>query len=137
MMRFLLPACRVSLGFALGTLFGWGLGQHLQDLCAHDVIRPALNDPDLLASFLKTLPPTAHAMRLIANGAGMVLGFAVLNGIGRPSKSESLALAALFLLASVMNLFRAPHGMTLSLLTMATVFTSVGIGISMTGTSEP
>ena len=137
MMRFLSSSCRVALGFALGTLFGWGLGQHLQDLCAPDVIRPGLNDSDELATFLNTLPPTAHAMRILANGAGMILGLAIMNRMSRPSRSESFALAALFLLGCFMDLLRVPHGLTLSLLTMATAFTAVGIGVSMTRTSEP
>ena len=137
MMQFLWSACRVALGFALGTLFGWGLGQHLQDLCAPDVIRPGLNDSDQLVSFLKALPPTAHGMRILANGAGMLLGFAVLNRMDSPSSSESFALAALFLLSCLVDLFRVPHGLTLSLLTMATAFTAVGIGISMKRTSAP
>ena len=137
MIRLLWSTCRVSLGFALGTLFGWGLGQHLQDLCAPDVIRPTLNASDQLAAFLKALPPSAHTLRLLANVAGIVLGLVVLNRMGRSSKSESFALAALFLLACIVDLFRVPHGLTLSLLTLATAFTAVGIGISMTRTSEP
>ena len=136
-MRFLLSSCRVALGFAIGTLLGWGLGQHLQDLCAPDVIRPGLNDSDQLASFLKALPPTAHAMRILANGAGMILGLAVVNRMGRSSRSESFALAALFLFGCLMELFRVPHGLTLSLFTMTTAFMAVGIGMSMTRTSEP
>ena len=137
MMRFLLSSCRVALGFALGTLFGWGLGQHLQDLCAPDVIRPVLNDSDQLATFLQALPLTAHAIRLLANGAGMILGFVVLNRIGRPSRSATYALAALFLLSCLMDLFRVPHGLTLSLLSTATAFMAVGIGMAMTRTSAP
>ena len=137
MIGLLWPACRVSLGFAIGTWIGWGLGQHLQDLCAPDVIRPAINASDPLAAFLKTLPPSAHALRLLANVAGVVLGFVVLSRMGRSSKSESFALAALFLLACIVDLFRVPHGLTLSLFTLATAFTAVGIGISMTRTSEP
>lgn len=128
---------RVALGFALGTAFGWGLGQHLQDLCAPDLIRPALNAPDQVASFLRALPPTAHAARLLASGSGMVLGILVMRRIGGSSKSESFALGALFLLACLMDLIRIPHGLTLSLLTLATSFTAVWIGIATTLTDEP
>ena len=70
MSQFLLPSCRVALAFALGTLFGWGLGQHLQDVCAPNVIRPTLNAPDQVSAFLDQLHPIAHASRLLANGAG-------------------------------------------------------------------
>lgn len=137
MMQWLWSSFRVALGFALGTAFGWGLGQHLQDFCAPDLIRPALNAPDQVASFLRALPPTAHAARLLASGAGIVLGLVMLRRIGDPSKSESFALAALFLLACLMGLIRIPHGLTLSLLTLATSFTAVWIGMAPRLKAEP
>jgi len=129
MMRFLLSSGRVALGFALGTLFGWGLGQHLQDVCAPDAIRPTLNAPDQVAVFLDQLPPVAHASRLLANGAGVFLGLLLLRCLGDQTKPESHALAALFLIASVIDVVRVPHGLTLSLLTLATSLAAVWMGL--------
>jgi hypothetical protein len=129
MMSFLLSSCRVALGFALGTLFGWGLGQLLQDVCAPNVIRPTLNAPDQVAAFLKQLPPIAHASRLLANGAGMFLGLLLLRRRGDPRKPESHALAALFLTASIIDVVRVPHGLTLSVLTLATSLAAVWMGL--------
>ena len=129
MMQFFWSSCRVALGFALGTLFGWGLGQLLQDVCAPNVIRPTLNAPDQVAAFLKQLPPIAHASRLLANGAGMFLGLLLLRRLGDPRKPESHALAALFLTASIIDVVRVPHGLTLSVLTLATSFAAVWMGL--------
>ena len=129
MMSFLLSSCRVALGFALGTLFGWGLGQHLQDVCAPGVIRPTLNAPEQVAAFLNQLPPIAHATRLLANGVGMFLGLLLLRRLGHQRKSESHALAALFLTASIIDVIRVPHGLTLSLFTLASSLAAVWMGL--------
>ena len=129
MMSFLLSSCRVALGFALGTLFGWGLGQLLQDVCAPNVIRPTLNAPEQVAAFLNQLPPIAHANRLLANGVGMFLGLLLLRRLGDPRKPESYALAALFLTTSIIDVVRVPHGLTLSVLTLATSLAAVWMGL--------
>ena len=87
-----------------------------------------MNAPDQVAAFLKQLPPIAHASRLLANGAGMFLGLLLLRRLGEPRKPESHALAALFLTASIIDVVRVPHGLTLSVLTLATSFAAVWMG---------
>lgn len=130
MSQFLLPSCRVALAFAIGTLFGWGLGQHLQDVCAPNVVRPTLNAPDQVSAFLDQLHPIAHASRLLANGAGMFLGLLLLRRLGGQLRPESHALAILFLTASVIDVVRVPRGLSLSLLTLATSLAAVWMGLS-------
>jgi len=124
-------ACRVALGFGVGTLFSWGAGQTLQDLFAPHVPRPSTNDPEAVAQFLNALPASAHAGRLVALGAGVMLGCALVRRLSRIRPVEAWSLALLFGLGAVADVMRVPHGNALSIATVALILPAAWMGIRL------
>jgi len=131
MKRLFFAACRVALGFGVGTLFSWGAGQTLQDLFAPHVQRPTTNDPQAVSQFLTALPALAHAGRLVALGAGVMLGCALVRRLSRIRPLEAWALALLFGLGAVADVLRVPHGNALSIATVALILPAAWMGIRL------
>jgi hypothetical protein len=126
-----LSAFRVFLGFSAGTFFSWGLGQTLQDLLAPGHPRPNTNDPASLAQFMEALPPLAHAGRLAGLGAGVMLGCGLVRRLNGNRPTEAWALALLFGLGAVADVFRVPHGGALGVATVALILPSAWMGIRL------
>lgn len=131
MKRLLFAACRVALGFGVGTLFSWGAGQTLQDLFAPHVPRPSTNDPAAVAQFLTDLPASAHAGRLVALGAGVMVGCALVRRFSQNRPVEAWALALLFGLGAVADVLRVPHGSALSIATVSLILPAAWMGIRL------
>ena len=131
MKRILFAACRIALGFGVGTLFSWGAGQTLQDLFASHVPRPSTNDPTAVAQFLDALPASAHAGRLLALGAGVLLGCALVRRLSRNRPVEAWTLALLFGLGALADVLRVPHGNALSIATVALILPAAWVGIRL------
>lgn len=129
MVQVVLSAMRVALGFAVGTLFNWGVGQTLQDFFAPHVPRPTSNDSESLSHFLESLPPLAHAGRLLGLGAGVMVGVALVRRMPHGRPMESWTLALLFGLGAVADVLRIPHGNALSVATVALVLPAAWMGI--------
>lgn len=131
MKRLFFAACRVALGFGVGTLFSWGAGQTLQDLLAPHVPRPSTNDTAAVTQFLNALPASAHAGRLVALGAGVMLGCALVRRLSRIRPLEAWALALLFGLGGAADVLRVPHGNALSVCTVALILPAAWMGIRL------
>lgn len=112
-------------------MFSWGVGQTLQDILAQGVPRPSSNDRASLAQFLESLPPLAHAGRLVGLGAGVMLGCALVRRLNGNRPTEAWALALLFGMGAVADVVRVPHGNPLGIATIALILPSAWMGIRL------
>ena len=132
--RTLFAALRISAIFLVSTLFGWGLGQTLQDMLSPDIPRPTENNAIDTARFLQQLPPLAHAARLLSKGLGVILGIALIRRLGQSRHVEFVALALLFLGFGVLDVIRVSHGLFLGSASVGTVLLSVWLGAKLSST---
>ncbi|MGB0179029.1 MAG: hypothetical protein ACPF8U_03150 [Flavobacteriales bacterium] len=131
MANLLQASLRVTAGFFLSTLVGWGLGQALQDRLSEGISRPAVNDALHVSEFLAALPPAAHAGRLLSAGLGMMLGTWVVRRFSRNQPVEAWALTALYATGAVFDVFRVDHGPALSIATVAMVLPCAWMGMNL------
>lgn len=127
-------ALRIAAIFVISKLFGWGLGQTLQDLLSPDIPRPIENNAIDTALFLQQLPPLTHAARLLSNGLGVILGIAWIRRLGQRRHVEFIALALLFLGFAVLDVIRVSHGLFLGSASIGTVLLSVWLGAKLSST---
>ncbi len=136
MANLLQASLRVTAGFFLSTLVGWGLGQALQDRLSEGISRPAVNDALHVSEFLAALPPAAHAGRLLSAGLGMMLGTWMVRRFSSNQPGEAWALTALYAAGAVFDVFRVDHGPALSIATVAMVLPCAWMGMRLASRSR-